>query len=205
MNLRQNLDRLRSPEVLVCVVLVIMAGGFVASRLPEDSSSQARVEMLDSKTHPKASATRRDHSVRRVDDAYDGGVGFVVPYRPDCPPGTERRGGEPPAEFKEWCARVGRDQDLKHGWYAEWYPDGRPSRSGAYEEGLRVGVWTRWYPNGKKRVQAEFERGLQHGKLISWDQDGRQLGEQLFRDGSVVKRSPREPRDARPHRPQPHQ
>jgi antitoxin component YwqK of YwqJK toxin-antitoxin module len=107
--------------------------------------------------------------------------------------------------FKEWCERVGRDQGLKHGWYAEWYPDGRPSRSGAYEDGLRVGVWTRWYSNGRKRVQAEFERGLQHGKLTSWDRDGRQLGEQLFRNGSVVKRSRQEPRYAQPHRPQPHQ
>jgi antitoxin component YwqK of YwqJK toxin-antitoxin module len=108
-------------------------------------------------------------------------AGGVITYRP---PGNT---AVAPVGFKEWCERVGPDQGLKHGWYAEWYPDGRPSRSGAYEDGLRVGVWTRWYPNGRKRVQAEFKSGLQHGKLISWDKAGRKLGEQQFRNGTAHK------------------
>ncbi|MCH7867426.1 MAG: hypothetical protein IH881_06985 [Myxococcales bacterium] len=180
MDLMSQIDHLRSPAVLVCIALVVLAGGVVANRQSDDLAASRQEQAQDSESLARASASR-------ANNAYDGGVGFVVPYRPDCPPGTERQGDEPPAGFKEWCVRVGLDQGLKHGWYSEWYPDGRPARSGAYEDGLRVGVWTRWYPNGKKRVQAEFQRGLQHGKLISWDNAGNQLGEQLFRNGYPIK------------------
>ena len=180
------LDRLRNPPVLIGLALALATGGYIsthrsgAAAAGGDGLTRGVATLQSDATgaHPSTSD--------RSQNAYDGGVGFVVPYRPDCPSGTERRGAEPPEGFEEWCARVGRDAGIKHGWYSEWYPSGRPANAGAFEDGLRIGVWTRWYPSGKKRVQAEFRRGLQHGKLMSWDEQGNQLGEQLFKDGALV-------------------
>ncbi|MBW2294181.1 MAG: hypothetical protein JRG94_17995 [Deltaproteobacteria bacterium] len=174
------LDKLRSPPILIGLALTLLAGGYISA----DRSGEAVArDLATAQSDPTRAALG---TADRTQNAYDGGLGFVVPYRPDCPRDTERRGAEPPEGFEEWCARVGRDAGIKHGWYSRWYPSGRPENAGAYEDGLRIGVWTRWYPSGKKRVQAEFRRGLQHGKLMSWDEEGKQLGEQLFKDGSLV-------------------
>lgn len=185
MDIAVLLDKLRNPPVLICLALAILAGGYISA----DRSGEA---VAGSVATARSNANGASSGITdRSQNAYDGGLGFVVPYRPDCPRDTERHGAQPPEGFEEWCARVGRDEGIKHGWYSEWYPSGRPANAGAYEDGLRIGVWTRWYPSGKKRVQAEFRRGLQHGKLMSWDEDGNQLGEQLFEDGSRVNGSHR--------------
>jgi hypothetical protein len=179
-------DRFRSPPVLISLALALLAGGTVATNRSGDATAPGSGSSRDAAAGRVNSTGTPQGAPDRLRNAYDGGLGFIVPYRPDCPLEAERQGGEPPKAFKEWCARVGRDEGIKHGWYSEWYPSGRPSNAGAHEDGLRVGVWTRWYPSGGKRVQAEFQRGLQHGKLISWDEDGNQLGEQLFENGSMV-------------------
>lgn len=183
MNPLAFLDRFRSAPALISFVLAVAAGGTIANYQSGEATA-----VDDESIHGAAPAGTDSigASPDRSQNAYDGGVGFVVPYRPDCPLGTERRGGEPPTAFKESCVRVGSNAGIKHGWHSEWYPSGRPSTAGAYEDGLQVGVWTRWYPSGGKRVQAQFRRGLQHGKLISWDENGNRLGEQLFENGSVV-------------------
>jgi hypothetical protein len=135
---------------------------------------------------PKAVTERSAAAPSRRDNAYDGGVGFVVPFRPDCPAGAEREGAIPPDGFKEWCEKTGRERGIKHGWHATFYPNGRPESAGEYRDGLRVGVWTRWYESGAKRVQAEFKEGLQHGRLISWNERGVRLGEQHYADGDLI-------------------
>jgi hypothetical protein len=139
----------------------------------------------------EAEQPSRESTTGKIDflegSPYDARQGFAVPYRPDCPAGAQRRGDRPPAAFEEWCELTGERTGIKHGWSAEWYPNGRPSVAGEYRDGLRVGVWTRWYPSGVKRVQAEFRDGLQHGRLIAWDEEGRKLGEQRFVDGVPAK------------------
>jgi hypothetical protein len=135
---------------------------------------------------PSDSTTASRQPSSREQNAYDGGIGFVVPFRPDCPKVSVRMGAQPPDGYKEWCERTGRDAGVKHGWYAEWYPDGRPSVTGEYRDGLQTGVWTRWYTSGKKRVQAEFQNGLQHGRLISWSESGEKRGEQHYANGSML-------------------
>lgn len=175
MDFSTYLDKLRSPPILIGLALAVVAGGYVST----DRSGE-ETALGENPAGPSAT------TIDRSQNAYDGGVGFVVPYRPDCPRDTERRGTQPPEGFEEWCARVGHDEGIKHGWYSKWYSDGRPANAGAFEDGLRIGVWTRWFPSGKKRVQAEFRRGLQHGKLMSWDEDGNQLGEELYEDGALV-------------------
>lgn len=149
------------------------------------SAGQSDVEEARSATEAKSTPMVRRPSAREQ-NAYDGRLGFIVPYRPDCPGGSVRKGAEPPKGFKEWCQRTGLDAGTKHGWYAEWYSDGRPSVAGEYRDGLQEGVWTRWYPGGTKRVQAEFKNGLQHGRLISWSEAGEKLGEQHYADGSAL-------------------
>ncbi len=187
MDLFVRLKRSANPPVLIGLALAIVAAGTIAThRAGEAEPSDSKAPRAGSPRQGDAAGAPRGRA-DPSQNAYDGGQGFMVPYRPACPEGSERRGAQPPEGFEEWCARVGRDAGLKHGWYSEWYPNGRPAQAGAYEDGLQVGIWTRWYPNGRKRVQAQFERGLQHGKLISWSEDGRQLGEKLFEQGSAVR------------------
>ena len=128
-----------------------------------------------------AGASTRNRVEFHEGSPFDARQGFAVPHRPDCPAGAQRKGAQPPDAFQEWCALP---SGMKHGWYAEWHPNGRPAVAGEYRNGLRVGVWTRWYPSGVKRVQAEFQNGLQDGRLIAWDEAGRKLGEQRFEKGS---------------------
>lgn len=185
-----TLDDLKNPVALGAIGVVILGIGLaVTLKLKADESDAAgliRRHAAEARS-AEAAATGQPHAASTQSrSAYDESQGFVVPYRPDCPHGTQRQGGEPPKAFKEWCARVGKSAGVKHGWYAEWFPDGRPAVAGEYEDGLRVGVWTRWYPNGKKRVQAEFKQGLQEGRLISWTERGAKQGEQHFAQGVVV-------------------
>ncbi len=184
-----SFDNLKNPLALALLALGLLAAGlFVGLKFQLDESDAAALARRDGdKTQAvDATASLVTASARATSaNAYDETQGFIVPYRPDCPPGAERRGAEPPTAFKEWCERTGDSSGIKHGWYAEWFSDGRPATAGEYKDGLRVGVWTRWYPNGKKRVQAEFKDGLQDGRLMSWDENGAKQGEQLYAKGQA--------------------
>jgi hypothetical protein len=151
----------------------------------------AAVGAADPASRDPEASTGTVSSERQIDfhagSPYDARQGFAVPHRPDCPAGAVRKGAQPPTGFKEWCELAGKRARIRHGWYAEWHANGRPSVSGEYREGLRVGIWTRWYPSGVKRVQAEFEGGLQNGRLIAWDARGSKLGEERFVKGAPAK------------------
>jgi len=186
-----SMDDLKSPIAMVGGAVVALAIGLflflhgrveAAAEAEEGNRHMKLLEQRHEDTSRESIMARSQSRPNRFANAYDGGIGFVVPYRPDCPRDSERRGDVPPRGFKEWCERDG----IKHGWYAEFYEDGRPKASGEFREGLRTGVWTRWYENGVKRVQAEFENGLQHGRLISWNERGQKLGEQRFEEGQAV-------------------
>jgi hypothetical protein len=118
----------------------------------------------------------------------DGDRGFATPEAPACPPGTEAKGSGPPDGLKRWCARIGADAGMKHGWLTAWHENQEMAMAGEYRDGVRVGVWTRWYPSGGKRVQAEFTDGLQHGSLIAWDEQGEKVYEGRFSAGLPVLR-----------------
>jgi hypothetical protein len=177
----------KNPVALACVAVAVLGLGlfFGLRGASQDAEERELAERHIDLIRDAPSSEQRAASVRR-DNHYDGETGFVVPYRPDCPANSTRRGAEPPVGYKEWCERAGRDEGMRHGWHAEWYPSGRPSVAGEYIDGLRVGVWTRWYENGSKRVQAEFRGGLQHGRLISWDAGGSKLGEERYADGKAI-------------------
>ncbi len=91
------------------------------------SGCSSEVDSTPSEAPP---APKVQHPSDRIQNAYDGGLGFVVPFRPECPPASVRKGAQPPEGFKEWCESTGSDAGMKHGWYAEWYDDGRPSVAG---------------------------------------------------------------------------
>lgn len=189
MQLLQRTKRLLM--IFTPAILPAILGVMVLSAEPQGADSATLARYLDEERRnyleSRESGTRHsnDPSERRA-NAYDLGLGFIVPYRPECPSETVRLGAEPPAAFEEWCERIGPDEGIRHGWYSKWHSNGRPAEAGEYRDGLRVGVWTRWYPNGSKRVQMEFRDGLQHGRLLSWDQHGTKLGEQLYANGLVV-------------------
>jgi hypothetical protein len=118
----------------------------------------------------------------------DGDRGFATPETPACPPATRLKGSGPPDGLKRWCARVGTDEGMKHGWLTAWHENQEMAVAGEYREGIRVGIWTRWYPSGAKRVQAEFADGLQHGALIAWNEQGEKVYEGRFSAGLPVLR-----------------
>ncbi len=180
-------DKLKNPIFLACTAVALLGFGLLLGlrSASQDAEEREVAERHIDLLHRRSGAEFSEVSVR-LENSYDGETGFVVPYRPVCPANTTRRGAQPPDGFKEWCERMGDGAGMKHGWYAEWYPSGRPSIAGEYADGLRVGVWTRWHENGTKRVQAEFRGGLQHGRLISWDAGGGKLGEERYADGRVL-------------------
>jgi hypothetical protein len=116
----------------------------------------------------------------------DGDRGFATPETPACPPGAAAQGNGPPDGLKRWCARVGADAGVKHGWLTAWHQNQAMAMAGEYRDGIRVGVWTRWYPSGSKRVQAEFTDGLQHGALIAWNERGEKVYEGRFSAGLPI-------------------
>ena len=98
---------------------------------------------------------------------------FPVPMTDSCPQGTELRVRENEDEGdEEWCQQLDERGGLRHGWYAQYFGDGRPRQVGLYMNGLRIGVWTHFHPTGEIRAQAEFEEGLQHGWLLSFAKTG---------------------------------
>jgi hypothetical protein len=133
----------RSPIVLACLVLAVLAGGVITYRPPGNTAVAPGAPDPSASAPAPSPAREPSESARREENVYDGGVGFVVPYRPDCPPESQRRGDEPPVGFKEWCERVGPDQGLKHGKLISWDKAGRKLGEQQFRNG------TAHKPNGK--------------------------------------------------------
>jgi len=102
-----------------------VAGVALVSLLGCGSNSDAKANAANAEDSRPAPLVQRPEA--RDQNAYDGGTGFVVPFRPECPDNSVRNGAQPPDGFREWCESSGHDAGTKHDWYAEWFPDGRPS------------------------------------------------------------------------------
>ena len=81
-----------------------------------------------------------------------------------CPEGSEIVGDPPPAGRERYCAIKSKDgQQIKHGPYEMWYPDGQQRTEGRYTKGLKDGHFTTWYRTGMVHMKESYVEGYRDG------------------------------------------
>lgn len=70
------------------------------------------------------------------------------------------------------------------GKYCE-YLDGRLSRQGRYEEGLRTGVWQEFFPSGALSRERHYRSGTVHGVDISYFTNGQVECKKYYRNNKL--------------------
>ena len=80
---------------------------------------------------------------------------------------------------------VKEGEDLKHGEWRAWYPNGQLRVAGKYENNEPVdGVtWTWWHANGQKSAEGEYRSGLKHDRWTWWHANGQKQLEGTFEEG----------------------
>jgi len=72
---------------------------------------------------------------------------------------------------------------VKDGWFIYYFPDGRRSLGGKYENNIRQGTWMRWHSNGQLRDSLQLGNNLPNGSSISWFYNGNRESEGIYRQG----------------------
>ncbi len=62
-------------------------------------------------------------------------------------------------------------QDVKHGCWTAWHPNGQKRVEGIYENDLPEGEFTWWYPNGQQAVVGNYRNGQPHGAWTWWHEN----------------------------------
>jgi antitoxin component YwqK of YwqJK toxin-antitoxin module len=75
-----------------------------------------------------------------------------------CPPDTEVRGSRE-ARQQSCEYQDSNGVSVKHGPFADWYPDGGKRSAGAYRHGKPDGVWRYWDESGRQTVEREYRDG----------------------------------------------
>jgi antitoxin component YwqK of YwqJK toxin-antitoxin module len=125
-----------------------------------------------------------------VDEVYQQGqkLALKVEYDDD---GKKRSEGmylharyviETPADW--WNARpcVYRTtgEDVKHGRYTTWFPNGQRSQEGAYVVDVPDGQFTWWYPNSQERMSGSYKNGKSHGPWVWWHENGQRAAQGTY-------------------------
>ncbi|HZH04236.1 MAG TPA: hypothetical protein VEY30_10650 [Myxococcaceae bacterium] len=77
-----------------------------------------------------------------------------------------------------------RTQDeVFHGPYVDYHPNGSIASRGQYDHGFRSGRWTFFDAAGVKTGETEFAKGDYHGTRIEFFADGHKKSETLWRVG----------------------
>jgi TonB family protein len=81
---------------------------------------------------------------------------------------------------------TGRDMQLAHGPYKEWFDNGRLWKEGQYENGLRSGTWT-IYPFHSKGgyERGAYEMGTKEGLWVAIDSLGNTVQENNYEKGKL--------------------
>jgi antitoxin component YwqK of YwqJK toxin-antitoxin module len=61
-----------------------------------------------------------------------------------------------------------------------WYPDGKPSSKGNYQNNVLEGEWITWYDNGQLWEKGSYVNGQKKGVWTTWNKDGTMAGQQNF-------------------------
>jgi antitoxin component YwqK of YwqJK toxin-antitoxin module len=77
-------------------------------------------------------------------------------------------------------------QQLRHGKWQEWYPNGQLQVSGQYDHDLKVGRFTYWHANGQKSAEGEFRSDKHDATWVWWHENGQKAVTGQFRAGALV-------------------
>lgn len=64
------------------------------------------------------------------------------------------------------------EEEVRHGAYQSWYPNGELRSSGQFADGQRTGEWTYFYATGQKRTAGHYEEGRRVGRWSFWTEEG---------------------------------
>ncbi|MCA9245945.1 MAG: hypothetical protein KDA42_02490 [Planctomycetales bacterium] len=79
-------------------------------------------------------------------------------------------------------------QDVKHGVWTSWYPNGQEHIRGEYRDDLEVGKFTWWYSNGQKALEGSYVDGKPEGRWTWWHENGQKATEGSYENGTLAGR-----------------
>ena len=83
-----------------------------------------------------------------------------------------------------WSERNNADgSTTKHGWFENYYDNGKPKTRVEYVEGKEHGLMSSWQNNGTLISTLSYKHGLLHGVCTYFDSKGRRMSSGTYRDG----------------------
>lgn len=77
-------------------------------------------------------------------------------------------------------------EELRHGRWQEWYPNGQPKMLGQYKYNKMVGQFSYWHSNGQKAAEGEYLQDKHHGIWVWWHQNGQKSVTGDFDKGRLI-------------------
>lgn len=77
-------------------------------------------------------------------------------------------------------------EELRHGKWQEWYPNGQPKMSGQYNHDKKVGQFTYWHSNGQKAAEGQYLADKHEATWVWWHQNGQKSVTGSFQNGLLV-------------------
>jgi antitoxin component YwqK of YwqJK toxin-antitoxin module len=74
-------------------------------------------------------------------------------------------------------------EDVKHGCWTGWYPNGQKRVEGIYDHGVPSGQFTWWYPNGQQKLMGDYQKGKPHGAWTWWHENGQKATSGQYSSG----------------------
>jgi antitoxin component YwqK of YwqJK toxin-antitoxin module len=71
----------------------------------------------------------------------------------------------------------GYQDELRNGYWASWYDDGKIWSEGGFRQGKSHGKRTVYHPNGKKYYEGTFDMGKRTGIWVFYDESGQKIKE----------------------------
>ncbi len=79
---------------------------------------------------------------------------------------------------------------VRDGQFKEYHPNTKLKTEGAYKDGNKNGMVKNYYPSGKIKSIERYKFAVRHGWWVFYGKDGRQVGKELFWEGSKLKDGP---------------
>ena len=156
-----------------CWVLCLALLGLTACSHSDSPSSTAEPTTIDDRQHLDDEATRQVvHKSTTSEPSIP--VDETVEHYSD---GTIRRKSE------SYVDESG--QQILHGTFVEFYPNGNRFSAGSYAHGKRHGPWKFWYEDGPAARVARYQLGVPEGRWLWYRSDGTRSREASYANGKL--------------------
>jgi antitoxin component YwqK of YwqJK toxin-antitoxin module len=88
--------------------------------------------------------------------------------------------------FKSKDRIGGFKNNLKHGYWESYHPNGKLRAKGNYENNKMVGEWVAYYSNGKPDFRGSYENGDPHGYWEEYYSNGKLYLQGYYKNGNQV-------------------